>query len=299
MSIPEITVLLTVYNGMPFLPEAVESILTQTRRNFVFLVVNNGSRDSSGMYLNSLADPRLKITHLEETLPRTEVLNKALEMVDTPLTAVIDADDLAEPDRLEAQAGFLQSHPDVALVGCNVRYVDPQGNFLGTDKFPEDHASLVARMPLFNQFAHAGCMYRTEAALAVGGYPRSSPYAQDQALWLALFRAGYKAASIPKILAGIRVHPGQQTRSAALNRARAEDDASLALAMLKIPDLPPASRQAARLRQAAALWRLGRKRECLSVFRAAVQEGPLLLPANPILWQRLCLQIKRRIKRRR
>lgn len=297
MNTPEITVLLTVYNGMPFLPEAVESILAQTRRDFAFLVVNNGSRDSSGMYLGALADPRLKVVHLEETLPRTEVLNKALEMVETPLTAVIDADDLAEPDRLEAQAAFLESHPDIALVGCNVRYIDPQGNTLGTDEFPEDHAALTARMPLFNQFAHAGCMYRTEAALAVGGYPRSSPYAQDQALWLALFRAGYKSASIPGILAGIRVHPGQQTRSAELNRARAEDDANLALAMLDIPGLPAASRQAARLRQAAALWRLGRKGECFSVFRAAVQEGPLLLPVNPILWQRLFLQIKRRIKR--
>ena len=299
MSTPEITVLLTVYNGMAFLPEAVESILAQTRRDFVFLVLNNGSGDNSGMYLSSLDDPRLKIVHLESTLPRTDVLNKALAMVETPLTAVIDADDLAEPDRLEAQAAFLESRPDVALVGCNVRYVDPQGAILGSDEFPEDHAALTARMPLFNQFAHAGCMYRTKAALAVGGYPRTSPYAQDQALWLALFRAGYKAASIPRVLAGIRVHPGQQTRSAALNRARAEDDANLARAMLDIPGLPAASRQAARLRQAAALWRLGRKRECLSVFRAALGEGPLLLPANPILWQRLCLQIKRRMNRRK
>jgi glycosyltransferase involved in cell wall biosynthesis len=297
MSDPEITVLLTVYNGMPYLPEAVDGILAQTRRDFVFLVLDNGSGDNTGIYLNSLSDPRLKIVHLEKTLPRTEVLNKALEMVETPVIAVIDADDLAEPDRLELQSRFLETHPDVALVGCNVRYVDPQGKTVGTDEFPEDHASLMARMPLFNQFAHAGCMYRTEAALAVGGYPSSSPYAQDQALWLAMFRAGYKAAGIPKTLAGIRVHPGQQTRSAALIRARAEDDARLAAAMLDIPGLPAASRQAARLRRAAALWRLGSKPECLSALWAAIKESPLLLPVNPLLWQRLFLQLKRLIRR--
>ena len=297
MNTPEITVLLTVFNGMPYLPEAVESILAQTRKDFTFLILNNGSKDSSGEYLKSLSDPRLCVVHLQETLPRTEVLNKALGMVQTPLTAVIDADDLAEPDRLDLQAALLARRPEVAFVGCDVRYVSPEGALLGEDRFPSDHESLLARMPLFNQFAHAGCMYRTEAARAVGGYPLEYPYAQDQGLWLALFRAGNKAASIPTFLAGIRVHPGQQTRSQKLIKARAEDDARLAAAMLDIPNLPKASRQAARLRRAAALYRLGRFGEAFGEVRSAVMEAPLLLPVNPILWERLQRAARRLWKR--
>ena len=81
----------------------------------------------------------------------------------------LEVDDLAEPDRLDLQAALLARRPEVAFVGCDVRYVSPEGALLGEDRFPSDHESLLARMPLFNQFAHAGCMYRTEAARAVGG----------------------------------------------------------------------------------------------------------------------------------
>ncbi len=139
MSTPEITVLLTVFNGMPYLPEAVESILAQTRQDFRFLILNNGSKDGSEEYLKSLTDPRLSVFHLPETLPRTEVLNKALGLVMSPITAIIDADDLAEPDRLKLQAALLAQHPEVALVGCDVRYVDPAGRILGEDRFPVGH----------------------------------------------------------------------------------------------------------------------------------------------------------------
>ena len=51
---------------MPYLPEAVESILAQTRRDFVFLILDNGSQDGSGAYLDSVADPRLRVVHLKD-----------------------------------------------------------------------------------------------------------------------------------------------------------------------------------------------------------------------------------------
>ena len=48
---PEVTVLMPVYNGMPFLPEAVDSIRKQTLRDFTFLIINDGSTDDTGEYV--------------------------------------------------------------------------------------------------------------------------------------------------------------------------------------------------------------------------------------------------------
>ena len=57
----DITVLMPVYNAMPYLPEAVESVLTQTHRDLTLLIVDDGSQDASLSYLKSLSDPRIEV----------------------------------------------------------------------------------------------------------------------------------------------------------------------------------------------------------------------------------------------
>lgn len=294
MSSARVTVLLTVWNGMPYLAEAVQSILTQTHKDFVFLILDNGSEDGTAAYLDSLSDPRLEIMHLPENIGRTAVLNKGLGMVQTPYTAVMDADDVAEPQRLEMQTAFLDAHPEVALVGSDVHYIDRSGAFIGEDKFPSGHADLRDKLPLHNQFAHAACTYRTEAARAADGYPAKFPYAQDFALWLALLRDGHKVANIQNFLARIRVHPGQATRDLRLLLTRRADNHRLAELMLSAPGLAPASRQAAFFRSAGALWGLGHRLEALRALWGGIKTAPLHLLVNPILWQRVALQLKRK-----
>ena len=293
---------MTVYNGMPYLKEAVRSILGQSVRDFSFLVLNNGSTDGSAAWLAEVEEkqsgslPRLRVVHLPENIGRTAVLNKGLGLVETEITAILDADDVAMPQRIERQSAFFRDNPGIDLVGSNVVYLDSSGTRIGEEHFPADHESLCNQLPLYNQFAHAACAFRTDAARAAGGYPEAYPYAQDMGLWIAMMRNGGKAASIRECLAGIRVHPGQITRSLSLLMVRAEDNHRLAEAMLGIPGLCPASRQAARLRGALALWRLGRKRQAFDQLWRGVREAPLMLPLNPVLWRRLVLECKRRLR---
>ena len=294
---------MTVYNGMPYLKEAVRSVFEQNFRDFTFLALNNGSTDGSGEYLAELEKqragslPRLVVRHMPENIGRTAVLNKGLELVETEITAIIDADDLAMPSRIEVQAAFFRDHPEIDLVGSDIIYIDRSGNRIGEERFPAEHQNLRDRLPLYNQFAHAACAFRTAAARAAGGYPAAYPYAQDMGLWVAMLCKGNKAASIQAPLAGIRVHPGQATRDLTLLMVRAEDNHRLAEAMLDIPDLSSASRQAACFRSAQALWRLGRKKQALSRLWRGIREAPLLLPWNPVLWQRLIIECKRRLHR--
>ncbi len=295
MNDPSVTVLLTVWNGMPYLRQAVESVLRQTEKNFTFLILNNGSEDGTKEYLDSLNDPRLAIEHLPGNIGRTPVLNKALGMVRTEYTAVLDADDVAEPDRLQKQLAYLAANPDVALVGSDVLYIDRTGAVVGEDKFPTTHEALRDALPLHNQFAHAACTYKTAAALEAGGYPSKFPYAQDLALWLAMMVKGHKVASIGEFLARIRVHPGQATRNLQLLMTRRADNHHLARLMLSVPGLALSSQQAALMRSAGALWGLGHRKEALSACRKAFCLSPLGLAVNPILWRRLLLAMRRRL----
>lgn len=325
----KLTVLLTVYNGMPYLPRTVASVLGQrlaSEDNFCFLLVNNGSTDGSAEFLRSLRadspeskerreglqDPHgpqgaqgtqgaqgaqgtqgttVRLLDLKQNIGRTPVLNLALEHVDTPYTAIIDADDLALPGRLEAQLRFLEEHREIALLGSNVRYIDENDKPVGQSAFPDGHAALCRRLPLYNQFAHAACMFRTEAVKNAGGYPAEFHYAQDFALWLKLFARGHKAASLPGFYAAIRIHPGQATRSEAYRQARAADELALGPMMLALPDFPAESRQLALLRLAVTRWRMGDKSGAGENFRQALKE--YWLPLNPLLWMRAFEETRR------
>lgn len=295
---------MTAYNAMPYIGEAVRSVLAQTHRDFTFLVLNNGSIDGTGDYLRETEagyggpekKPRLRVVHLDRNIGRTPVLNKGLEMVDTEITAVLDADDIALPQRLARVADFFSRNPDIDLVGSDITYIDRTGNIIGEDCFPAGHADLCRRLPLVNQFAHSACAYRTAKARAAGGYSADFPYAQDLALWIAMFTNGGRAGNIKEVLARIRVHPGQATRDIALMKLRAKDNYNLSQAMLGIPGLEPASRQTARLRGAGALIKLGRWKEAMKEIWRGFGEAPLLLPVNRLLWGRLLLEYQKRAK---
>ncbi len=292
---PQVTVLLTVYNGMPYLPQAVESIFAQSFTNFTFLILNNGSSDGTTNYLDSLTDPRVHIVHLPKNIGRTAVLNKGMEQITTEFTAILDADDYAMPTRLERQMNFLQQRPEVDLVGSHVRYINQSGNTLGFDHFYTTHASIRDHLVLHNQFAHAACTFRTAAARAVGCYSPDFPYAQDFALWIAMLRNNCRVANVSEILAFIRVHPGQATRDLNLMRVRSADNARLARDIRHIPGLSSAAHQATFFREAGAEYRLGNHAKALRLAWQGLCDAPLRLLINPILWKRVSLTIQRRL----
>jgi glycosyltransferase involved in cell wall biosynthesis len=298
-----LTVLMTVRNGMPYLEDSVRCILSQTRRDFTFLILNNASSDDTRVFLDKTAAeigeglPRLVVRHLPADAGRTGALVLGLDQVDTELVAVMDADDLCRPERLERQSDFMAAHPETDLLGSDVEYVDVSGRVIASDRFPTEHEGLRDALPLRNQLANSACMFRTAAARAAGGYDLSFPYAQDLALWTAMLRRGSRAASIGECLAGIRIHAGQATRDADQKQARLRDDRRISESMAGIPGLSRAARQAALARAACALFRLG---ECGNALRAALRalrEAPLLCFRNPLLLRRLGMELRGRFYR--
>src|SRR5690349_3095432 len=105
---PTVSVLMTVYNGQRYLSAAVESVLEQTYTNFEFVIIDDGSNDSSPAILERYAkqDCRIRIlTRSNKGL--TKSLNEGLQHVRGRYLARMDADDISLPNRFEKQVKYL------------------------------------------------------------------------------------------------------------------------------------------------------------------------------------------------
>jgi glycosyltransferase involved in cell wall biosynthesis len=189
-----------VRDGERFVVEAIESVLAQTVSDLELVVVDDGSTDSTPSLLAGVADPRVRVlTQAPGGL--TASLNAGCAAAQAPVIARMDADDVALPDRLERQLGYLDAHPDVALLGGGIVLVDETGR-----EFDREPAPAVPNLSERNELVHATVAMRTEAFRELGGYRLDQ--AEDYDLWLRL-QERHRVAAIPEAVLRYRLHPGQ------------------------------------------------------------------------------------------
>ena len=118
---PLVTVLLSTHNDLRFLPQAVESILSQSFGDFEFLIIDDGSTDGTTEYLSSVSgeDPRVRVLSNERNIGLTRSLNLGLGSARGRFLARMDADDVSAPQRLARQVTFLERNSDVGVVGSS------------------------------------------------------------------------------------------------------------------------------------------------------------------------------------
>lgn len=200
-----ISVLLPAYNGMPYLVEAVDSILAQTFRDFELVIVNDGSTDDTAAYLDGLTDPRVRVLH-QPNRGLSFALNAGLELCQGEFTARMDADDVAHEERLAEQVRYLLAHPEVGLLGTQIRPLGPARAGRTT------HLPLT--MPLIEKalldcrhaLCHPSVMFRTELVKELGGYWPE----QLGEEWDLFLRVGERSelANLNRALLLYRVHGG-------------------------------------------------------------------------------------------
>src|SRR5690625_2292310 len=158
---PRVSVLMAVYNGGEHLPQAVDSILSQTFSDFEFIIVNDGSTDDSQIVLDAYAktDKRIRVLHQENT-GLVGALNAGLEEARGEFVARMDADDVAFPDRLKEQVAFLDKNPSVGLLGARVITTNSQGQRTGGWKVPTSPGYVGWRLLFRTVLAHPAVMFR-------------------------------------------------------------------------------------------------------------------------------------------
>ena len=209
---PLLTVGLPVYNAMPFLPETVKSLLAQTYRDFDILIINDGSTDGSAEYLNSLADPGIRVVH-QENRGLTGTLNRMLEEVKTPWLVRQDADDVAFPKRIERIAVYIGLYPEAGMFYSLADYYPKEasiGTFRTTIANPEVLRNLT-RAGYLLAICHPTVCLNVDKTRKVGGY-RFDLHVEDLDLWWRM-ALEYDIRLIPETLLGFRLNTASVSQS--------------------------------------------------------------------------------------
>ena len=207
---PEVTVLLSCYNGERWLAEAIDSVLNQTFEGFEFIVVDDGSTDNSLAIINNYAvqDSRIIVIAKNNT-GLADSLNAGIKKARGKWIARLDADDICLPMRLELQLATAKAKPDVIYIGTGLFLMDEVGNVSKSFSYPRRHAALLKSLTHIGMFpAHSSAFYRADIVLEIGGYRPRIKRAQDWDLWLRLSEKG-ALTSIPETLIKLRLHSGQ------------------------------------------------------------------------------------------
>ncbi|MGF1607965.1 MAG: glycosyltransferase family 2 protein [Kiloniellales bacterium] len=206
----KISVTMAAYNTERFVAAAVESILAQTYRDFELIIVDDGSTDSTLSILRSYAarDSRVRVfskPHGGISAAR----NYALEKARGEWIAVMDADDVCLPQRLERQLAFVEANPDVAVVSAYVYNIDDQDRIIAQYRSPLASREVVQRCIQKNvliSFHHPAVLMRRDAVMAVGGYRSQFDAIEDCDLWNRIAELGHGLLVQPEFLVKYRIH---------------------------------------------------------------------------------------------
>ncbi|SRR5579885_3533788 len=204
---PRVTVLMPVLNPHPvYFPQAVQSVLSQTCPDFELLIVEDPSRVSGEELLSSFQDARIRHVRNAARTSFSAQLNLGLAQARSDIVARMDADDICEPGRLQAQLEHLEANRDIMVVGSQVALIDANGAQRGFRQYPIEHHSIIDAMPIYNPLAHPATMYRKACILDAGGY-QDDVFVADYELWCRLAVRGARFFNLPQALIKYRVHP--------------------------------------------------------------------------------------------
>ena len=212
MTNPAISVAMSVYNGERFLADAIRSILAQSFGDFEFLILDDGSTDSSRSIIAGFAasDSRIRPI-IRENRGLIASLNQLLEEARAPLIARMDADDISHPERFSRQISFLAGHPDHGVLGTWSQDMDEFGNeYLAPGhEHPATHEGVLRALDNDQQvLCHPAVMMRRDIVRSIGGYHAGFRHCEDLDLWLRLASVT-RIANIPERLIRYRHYAAQ------------------------------------------------------------------------------------------
>lgn len=194
---PLVSVVITVYNGAPYLGEAIDSALAQTGANVEVVVVDDGSDDGS----NEIALSRnVVFERLTERAGIGAARNRAAELATGDFVTFLDADDRFPPDKLEVQLAEFRRDPSLEVVyGDVVEFVSP-------DVAPEDAARIRPAAPRSTSHLAGVMLMRRSAYDRVGPWAVGLNVGTGVEWYMRSAELGLRTAVLPHVLLERRLH---------------------------------------------------------------------------------------------
>jgi glycosyltransferase involved in cell wall biosynthesis len=178
-----VSIVMTVFNGEVFLKDAIDSCLNQTYSNIELIIIDDGSIDNSLSIIKKYTDPRIRLIQNQTNKGQSFSRNKCIKESQGEYIAIMDADDIAYPNRIEKQLNFLINR-NVNICFSNAILIDSQGNPTGERKTTQTFNLLKAQLLFYCPLIHPTAFWRKESFINCEfWYDEYFTYAQDYDLW--------------------------------------------------------------------------------------------------------------------
>lgn len=135
-----------------------------------------------------------------------ETLNGLIQLLSNEVYVFrMDADDISRPDRFEKQVQFMLQHPDIDVLGTDLREVDSLGNVLTVRNYPRGTSEIEKYICKGSPVAHPTVCFRRTFFDRFGSYPRQFRTSQDIALWFRAVSRGARITNLPQELYELKV----------------------------------------------------------------------------------------------
>lgn len=181
---------------------SIRSLVQQTYKNWELIVIDDGSRDATADRIRGFVDRRIHLHIGGRTQGLAARLNQAIDSAHGKYVARLDADDIAYPQRIARQVAFLESHPEIDLLGTGAMVFGSDGKAIGLFPLRRTHEEICATPLSGFYLPHPSWMGRSEW-FRRNRYRPDLRKAQDQELLLRTYRYS-RFACLPEVLIGYR-----------------------------------------------------------------------------------------------
>ena len=214
-TMPTVDIIVPAYNAAAFLPFALESVVAQTFPDWRILLIDDGSTDDTAAivapFQQQLGDRLRYIRQPNGGLPAAR--NRAIRESSAEFLALLDADDIWLPDRLEKTLTRFRESPQAGLAYGFVKTIDPVGNVLETfaTRAPLSEGALAPQ--IYMRLIDLPCptiTFRRSCVEAVGGFDETLKATEDRDLWLRI-ALEFEVVLVPHIIALYRTSPSSMS----------------------------------------------------------------------------------------
>jgi glycosyltransferase involved in cell wall biosynthesis/predicted O-methyltransferase YrrM len=202
---PRASVVITAYNDLRFLDEAVASVLAQDFPDLELIVVDDGNEDKSAFAGLEARDPRLRLLVNPHNVGTAVAANRGIAASRGGIIVRLDADDVCEPARVGRLVEALDADSELGLVGSAATMITEDGAPQSIERLPESDVEIRWTMLFRNPFFHSAVAFRRTLFDEVGGYRAHELISQDYYLWAALVQC-CRARNLAEPLVRYRVN---------------------------------------------------------------------------------------------
>ena len=158
---PKVSVIMPSYNKEKYIGKAMESIIRQTYSDWELIIIDDCSSDNSVKVIHSFQDKRIRFYENTCNIGIAENRNRGIELANGKYIALLDADDISLPRRLEKEVDYLEQHPEIDVVFGGFNEIDDQDMVRETYFSPLRNPKYIrANLMIMDVIPNSSCMYR-------------------------------------------------------------------------------------------------------------------------------------------